>query len=90
MKERVIRTIFDEEMEWKSCQIFVNGVDKNPYLETLYNRDMVTLYEDIIMVGTTNSILLIDPKDICMINVYKNTVEELTQQIMSPIDEEDE
>lgn len=89
MKERVIKAIFDEEMVWKSCQIFVHGMENDPYLNMVYDRDTVSLYEDVLMVATNNCILMIDPSDVLMINVYNYTVEELTKQIITPIKDEE-
>lgn len=89
MKQRIIKTILDDEMKWKSCQVFVHGLEQDPYLNMVYDRENVSLYEDVLMINTSNSIMMIDPGDVLMINVYNYSVEELTKQVMKPVGEDE-
>lgn len=85
MKQRIIKTILDDEMKWKSCQVFVRGLEKDPCLNMVYDRENVSLYEDVLMINKSNSIMMIDPEDVLMIDVYSYSVEELTKQVMKPV-----
>lgn len=79
MKDRVLRVLFDGDTDWKSVQFFLKSGTVFPSNDRIFNRDIITLYDDCITIIDSNNVLALDTKVIVGLKLYSHSVEELIE-----------
>lgn len=79
MKDRVLRVLFDGNTDWKSVQFFLKSGTVFPSNDRIFNRDIITLYDDCITIIDSNNVLALDTKVIVGLKLFNHSVEELIE-----------
>ncbi len=79
MENRVLRILFDGNTDWKSVQFFLESGTVFPSNDRIFNRDIVTLYDDCITIIDSNNVLALDTDIIAGLKLYNHSVEELIE-----------
>lgn len=83
MEYRVVESIFQNK-NWKTLQLLKEGHDR------MYDRDQITLDNDVIIFNTDSSVLFYDIKDIEGIQIFYLSVEEILAKVQKEMIESTE
>lgn len=86
MRNRVLRVLFDGNTDWKSVQFFLKSGTVFPSNDRIFNRDIITLYDDCITIIDNMNVLTLDTDIIAGLKLYNHSVEELIE-LSNPKDE---
>ena len=79
MNDRVLRVLFDGNTDWKSVQFFLKNGTVFSSNDRIFNRDVVSLYDDCITIIESNNVLALDIGIIAGLKLYSHSVEELIE-----------
>lgn len=88
MKSMHIESIFHQESNWKSCQIFVKYNNKQ-ITEKIYDKKCITCDACTLYIQTDTGLIVVDIDSIYAIQLFVESVDELVEKLFTEADDEE-